>query len=236
MSEIQKVNICNFCIDLCYRKKWYFFLILGVSGGFLNDIFKNISLWRHDKKLAKHIKGPRKQTAMYLMLKEIREACIILRVWTKIIIKYWLFEKKFKSTVWNPFWTSIIILMYATAFPRKVYEPFISKYVIWILRHHCFMIVRLQLLSMYLIRNKKVLKPSVWRLVYRLIIFWKPLLFTILSKNCNKNSTWQYCHVGYRTGEWRTTKRNFLKIINLYSETISCFMMHLGCIISADAT
>ena len=65
MSEIQMVNICNFLIDLCYRKVINC-LILGGSGGeFLNEKFKNRSLWRHNKKLAKHIKGPRKQTAMY---------------------------------------------------------------------------------------------------------------------------------------------------------------------------
>ena len=98
-------------------------MILGVSGGFLNDIFKNISLWRHDKKLAKHIKGPRKQTAMYLMLKEIREACIILRVWTKMIIKYWLFEKKNLSQLFEILSERALLFL---CMPLRFHEKFMN--------------------------------------------------------------------------------------------------------------
>ena len=63
--------------------------------------------------------------------------------------------------------------------------------------------------------NRYLLTTQVSRIfLYRLIIFTKALLFTILSKNLNRNFTWQYCcfeNLSIFSIKW-WTKRTFWKL------------------------
>ena len=66
--------------------------------------------------------------------------------------------------------------------------------------------------------------------IYRLLIFRKSLLFTVLSKKLTYSySTQQYCHLEFlfKFFNKSVNRRDFLKISNLYPKNTSTLVLHM---------